>query len=42
MVESRPPPALESFGRGAQVHTQEQRGASSRMSAPVSGGGMRR
>jgi hypothetical protein len=33
------PPALESFGRGPQVYLQEQRGASSRLSAPVSGGG---
>ncbi len=37
-----PPPALESFGRGSQVHAQEQRGASSRMSAPASGGRGRR
>jgi hypothetical protein len=42
MVQSRPPPALESFGRGAQVHTQEQRGVSSRMSAPAAGTGAHR
>ncbi len=32
------PPALESFGGGAQVRTQEQRGAGSRMSSAPSGG----
>jgi hypothetical protein len=37
---SRPaPPAFESFGRGPQVYIQEQRGASSRMSAPSGGSG---
>jgi hypothetical protein len=45
--EPRPtPPALESFGRGAMVQTQEQRGASSRVSTPAgsahSGGGRER
>ena len=39
---SRPaPPALESFGGGPQVHLQEQRGVSSRMSVPAAGGGNR-
>lgn len=34
--ETRPePPALESFGHGAQVQIQEQRGASSRASVPA-------
>lgn len=37
-VERASPPALESFGRGADVHAQEQRGASSRTSAPSGGG----
>lgn len=38
-AEVRPaPPALESFGRGAQVHIQEQRGAESRQSSPAPGG----
>jgi hypothetical protein len=42
VVQRAPPPAMESFGRGAQVHTQEQRGATSRQSAPGGGGGLRR
>ena len=32
------PPAFESFGRGPEVHAQEQRGAGSRNSAPSGGG----
>lgn len=41
--ERRAPPAMESFGGGAQVRMQEQRGAGSRMSAaPAGGGRMRR
>jgi len=42
IAEHPSPPALESFGNGAQVRTQEQRGASSRMSTPPQGGGVRR
>jgi Protein of unknown function (DUF3300) len=38
VAPARPPPAMESFGGGAQVHTQEQRGAASRMAAPAGGG----
>ncbi len=34
MMQRPSAPALESFGHGPQVHAQEQRGASSRMSAP--------
>jgi len=41
-VEHPSPPAMESFGNGAQVRAYEQRGASSRMSTPVRGGGGRR
>jgi hypothetical protein len=36
------PPAFESFGHGGEVHVQEQRGMSSRMSAPIGGGGRER
>jgi Protein of unknown function (DUF3300) len=35
------PPAYESFGRGSDVHEQEQRGASSRASVHSSGGRVR-
>ena len=38
-IERPAAPALESFGRGAEVHTQELRGESSRAVAPASGGG---
>jgi hypothetical protein len=46
-VERPMPPALESFGRGEEVHVQEQRGFTSRASAPpvqapAHGGGGRR
>ena len=43
-IERPAPPALESFGGGAQVRVQEQRGAGSRMSVAPSGGarGVRR
>jgi len=41
VIERPAPPAMESFGSGAQVRTQEQRGAGSRMSAAPSGGGGR-
>ena len=42
-VERPAPPAFESFGGGAQVRMQEQRGAGSRTSvAPAGGGRMRR
>jgi hypothetical protein len=34
-VERSMPPAMESFGRGEEVHVQEARGASSRASAPA-------
>jgi hypothetical protein len=33
-VERALPPAMESFGRGAEVHAQEQRGFSSRVAPP--------
>ena len=42
VVERPAPPALESFGGGAQVRMQEQRGAGSRMSVAPSGGGRMR
>ena len=42
VVERAAPPALESFGGGAQVRAQEQRGAGSRMSVAPSGGGRTR
>jgi hypothetical protein len=38
-IERPAAPALESFGRGAEVHTQELRGESSRAAAPAGGGG---
>ena len=46
-VERPMPPAMESFGRGEEVHVQEQRGFTSRASAqpaqaPAHGGGGRR
>jgi hypothetical protein len=41
-AERPAPPAFESFGRGSEVHVQEQRGSSSRMSAPSSGARVRR
>jgi uncharacterized protein DUF3300 len=41
-AEHPSPPAMESFGNGAQVRAQEQRGASSRMSTPSRGGGVHR
>jgi hypothetical protein len=40
MIERPMPPAMESFGRGAEVHVQEQRGVASR-AAPAGGGGHR-
>jgi hypothetical protein len=42
VVQQRSAPAYESYGRGSQVHIQEQRGSSSRMSAPAGGGRMHR
>jgi len=42
VVQQRSAPAYESYGRGPQVHVQEQRGASSRMSAPAGGGRVHR
>jgi hypothetical protein len=41
-IQRSSPPAFESFGRGSEVHMQEQRGASSRISAPLGGGGVHR
>lgn len=41
-AERPTPPAMESFGGGAQVRMQEQRGAGSRMSVPSGGGGRTR
>jgi len=41
-VVERPPPVVESYGRGEQVRAQEQRGASSRMSAGAGGGRVNR
>lgn len=41
-MERSSAPAFESFGRGPEVHVQEQRGASSRSSAPSGGGRVHR
>lgn len=41
-AERPAPPAFESFGRGPEVRAQEQRGSSSRMSAPSGGTRVRR
>jgi hypothetical protein len=41
-IQRASPPAFESFGRGPEVHMQEQRGASSRISAPSGGGRVHR
>jgi hypothetical protein len=38
----RPPPAMESFGHGPQVSSQEQRGASSRQTPPAPSGRVHR
>jgi hypothetical protein len=40
-VERAMPPAFESYGRGAEVHVQEQRGFASRASPPAEAGGAR-
>jgi len=41
VIERAPPPALESFGRGAQVKSHEERGATSRTSTPAPSTGAR-
>jgi hypothetical protein len=41
-IQRSSPPAFESFGRGPEVHMQEQRGASNRISARSGGGSVHR